>query len=290
MTQSAEEINPRDFDKLWDYSNPTSTEAKFRTLLSRTPDPDLRLLILTQIARTYSLRRMFDDAHATLDDVERSLMTASPLVSVRYFLERGRSFNSAGKVGGAFQMFERAHKLAIECGEMGFAIDAVHMLAIASQEPEEQIRWNLEGIELCKQHPDHARWLRALYNNLGETYRGTGEYQKSLECFQNLVKWYEDRKLPVDRYTRVDEAKLLRLCNRTGQGLEKITSLRNELQQSGESDGFVEEELAESLEACGRGDEARAHFRHAWETLKSESWIKDSEPGRWQRLQSRGED
>jgi tetratricopeptide (TPR) repeat protein len=290
MPDRVTDTEARDFDKLWDFSNPESTEAKFRELLGRVDDPELRLLIQTQIARTFSLRGMFTEAHATLDAVENELARSGPIVRVRYFLERGRTFNSAARAQEALSLFERARALATESGEINFEIDAVHMLAIASPDHADQIRWNLSGIELCTRHPEHSRWLRALYNNLGETYRAAGQYEKSLSCFQKLLRWYEDRVLPVDRYARVDEAKLLRLCNRPTESLKKMSALRDELLAAGETDGFVEEELAESLEACGRVADSRAHFRKAWDKLKTENWIQTSEPARWQRLQARASD
>ncbi|GAC1365533.1 MAG: hypothetical protein NVSMB3_14150 [Acidobacteriaceae bacterium] len=88
-----------DFDKIWDYGQPAVTEARFRALLpaAEATGADYHLQLLTQIARTQGLQAMdgkpelFAAAHATLDQVERALDSARPVVRVRYLLERGRA-------------------------------------------------------------------------------------------------------------------------------------------------------------------------------------------------------
>ncbi len=60
----------QDFDKLWNYNDPATTEIKFREVLNdSSPEKDLSLHVqlLTQIARTHSLRKQFDNAHKILD-------------------------------------------------------------------------------------------------------------------------------------------------------------------------------------------------------------------------------
>src|SRR6185503_17574880 len=88
------------FDKLWNYNDPVATEAKFRELLpaaEKSADLSHHAQLLTQIARTQGLQGRFDGAHATLDSVEKMLTDDLKLARVRYLLERGRAFNSAGQ-------------------------------------------------------------------------------------------------------------------------------------------------------------------------------------------------
>ena len=66
--------NLPDFDLLWDYDQPDQTETKFRGILLQFPEDDSAFLeLLTQIARAQGLQRKFDQAHQTLDQVERRL-------------------------------------------------------------------------------------------------------------------------------------------------------------------------------------------------------------------------
>ncbi|MBD3162635.1 MAG: hypothetical protein GF346_09720, partial [Candidatus Eisenbacteria bacterium] len=70
-TTMAEEPAPlAEFDKLWDYNDPATTEERFRDLLPQAyegGDTSLLVQLLTQVARAQGLQRKFDDAHATLD-------------------------------------------------------------------------------------------------------------------------------------------------------------------------------------------------------------------------------
>jgi hypothetical protein len=75
-------------DSYWEYSDPAASEARFRAALPQAT-ADERLELLTQIARTQSLRRQFAEAHSVLDDVERQLDGAGPGPHARYLLERG---------------------------------------------------------------------------------------------------------------------------------------------------------------------------------------------------------
>ena len=62
-----------DFDNLWDYNDPEKTEKAFRELLAvaeNSAGPEYHAQLLTQIARTHSLRRDFESAHRILDDAE----------------------------------------------------------------------------------------------------------------------------------------------------------------------------------------------------------------------------
>lgn len=91
--------DPAAIDDHWNHDDPAGTEAAFREMrpaLEAGGDASFLLQLDTQIARTYSLQRRFDDAHALLDTIETRLETAAPVVRVRYLLERGRTLNSSG--------------------------------------------------------------------------------------------------------------------------------------------------------------------------------------------------
>ena len=112
MSQTTSPTAPPDFDKLWDFSNPAATEQKFREVLAAiegSADRTYRLCLLTQVARTHSLRGTFDQADAILDGVEKELKQHDDsLVRVRYLLERGRTLNSSGKPAQALSLFAHA--------------------------------------------------------------------------------------------------------------------------------------------------------------------------------------
>jgi tetratricopeptide (TPR) repeat protein len=287
MTTSPTDI---DFDRLWTYDQPAHSEAKFREVLEKagaSMPPGRRLELLTQIARAEGLQGRFAGADATLDGVERALKDGcdDATVRVRYLLERGRVLNSSGRPTEALPLFRQAFELAKHANQLGYVIDAAHMLAIAEPTTEQQIAWNLKGIELASSDPAQTRWLVALNNNLGETYRAAGEYDKALECFRGAMDAQRRLGRDVDRYARVDEAKMLRLLGRTSESLAKIQQLQHELEAQGDrEDGFVIEELAESLLALDFADQAKPLFVKAYEKLKGVDWLEKDEAPRLARL------
>ena len=128
---------------MWDYNDPEKTEKDFRELLPESRasgDPEYHTQLLTQIARTHSLRRQFDEAHSILDDVQALLSDQTSIARIRYLLERGRTFNSAGDVESARPLFEEAWDLARGIGEDYHAVDAAHMLGIC-ETGVKALRW-----------------------------------------------------------------------------------------------------------------------------------------------------
>jgi len=71
-----------DIDALWEYADPAASETRFRAALERAQG-DNRLELLTQIARTFSLRRDFARANALLDEVELQLAAAGARPQMR---------------------------------------------------------------------------------------------------------------------------------------------------------------------------------------------------------------
>ena len=88
-------------DTLWDYDNPEATAIKFRDLLplaEKSVDKTYYAELLTQLARTQSLQRNFEESHRILDTASHVMDGQNmPIAEIRYLLERGRAFNSAGE-------------------------------------------------------------------------------------------------------------------------------------------------------------------------------------------------
>jgi hypothetical protein len=169
-----------DFNTLWDYERPAETELAFVAVLEQieaqqeVPPAGYRLELLTQIARAKGLQRRFEDAHGTLDRVETGLQELSPAAPervtpyIRYLLERGRVFNSAGQPELARPLFLDAWVSASASNEDGYAVDAAHMLGIV--EPAGQgLEWNRRALALAQasHDPRATRWQGSLYNNMG---------------------------------------------------------------------------------------------------------------------------
>lgn len=266
---------PTDFDKLWDYNNPAATEKKFVELLPAAEKADETVYLvelLSQIARTQGLQDHFKEGHATLDRAEALLKPGMNRARARVLLERGRLYNSAGEPAKAMPIFDQAWKAAEEAKAARFAIDAVHMLAIAAPTPKDQIDWNLRGIAMVEKDPTQKGWLGPLNNNLGEAYAKAGEFEKALDAF---------KKLGDDPYALKDQSRMLRALNKPQDALAVIEPL---VKNRKEPDGWLSAEYAECLHALDRKAEAKRYAAEAYELLKNDGWIKKNDPAMLDRL------
>ncbi len=284
-----------DFDTLWDYEHPERTEAVFRQLLlneESNADPSYHLQLLTQIARTQGLQRHFDEAIATLDQVEPHLTAHLVQTTIRYRLERGRVLNSSGHPEDAQPWFQQAWELAREHGEDFYAVDALHMLAIVAPVAEKH-NWNRMALHVAEASTDErARgWAGSLYNNMGWTYHDQGEYERALDLFQQAVQFSEAQGKPRDiRIARWCVARVLRSLQRYQEALSIQQELYKEWASSEEEqDGYVSEEIAECLLALGQATESRSHFTQAYTLLSRNIWLAAEAPERLERLKQLGE-
>lgn len=280
------QLNPLDFDSLWDYSNPAQTEIKFREVLKQIPENDSAYLeLLTQIARTQGLQRKFDEAHQTLNQVEKNLREESK-VKVRYLLERGRVFNSSKHSDKSKPFFEEAFELAKKLKEDSYAVDAIHMLAIVA-DPADSLNLNLQAIAYAESSSDEkARdWLGSLYNNTGWSYHDSGDYESALKIFEKAEAFRRSKndasRLRIATWA---VARCLRSLNRVEESLSKQKDLLKEFESVGETDGYVFEEIGECLLLLNRKDESKPYFAKAYEELSKDGFLVDNESERLKRL------
>jgi tetratricopeptide (TPR) repeat protein len=294
-----------DFDALWNYDDPAETENRFRELLpvaEASGDVSYHAQLLTQIARTLGLQRQFDEAHQTLDAVEK-MLTDSPrhegegagvraleIARVRYLLERGRALNSSKHPDEAKPLFVQAWELAQQVGDDGYAVDAAHMIAIV-EEPEQMLAWNLKALDYAEksQQPRGQKWLGSLYNNIGWKLHDMGQHERALEIFQKAVIWREANGSPANtiRIARWCVARTLRSLNRIDEALAMQRDLLKEAESTGGKDGYTHEELGELLLMKG-SDEAQQHFALAYQALSQDPWLAENEPERLARLKKLG--
>ena len=300
LTCSADKIESRgpimhDFDKLWDYNDPAATGIKFREILntiSFAETPEKHLELRTQIARTLSLQQKFDEAHELLDGVESELKPDYPIATIRYLLERGRTFNSSGMKEKSRELFLEAWELGLNVKADFYAVDAAHMLGIV-EAPDQQLEWNEKAMNLAENSPDERAngWLGSLYNNIGWTHHDMGNYDKALEVFEKGLVFRQEKK-------QVNETQIAKWCvARTHRSLGNVDvaldmqlTLEKEILESGNpEDGYVSEEIAECLTLKGEVSAAAPHFLKAWTLLSQDIWLQKNETERLERLKTLGE-
>lgn len=279
-----------DFDSFWDYNKPEVTETKFRELVPvAKAGSDVRYYaeLLTQVARTQGLQGSFDDAHATLAEVEPLLPEAGETARARFLLERGRALRSSGSPEEARPLFVQALEVAQAAGADQYAVDAAHMLAIVSS-GKEALEWNEKAMTMAEASsiPRARQWLGSLYNNIGWTYHDDfKDFDRAHTMFEKALAYREEAGDPgTIRIAKWCVARARRSLGRVDEALAIQRGLEKELATVGEEDGYVFEEIGECLLSLGNTSEATPYFGKAHALLSADTWLVENEGERIERL------
>jgi tetratricopeptide (TPR) repeat protein len=281
-----------DFHALWNFNDPAETEKRFRELLPRAEesgDRSYHVQLLTQIARTQGLQRIFNDAHKTLDDAEKLLTDDMIVPRLTCMLERGRVYNSSNEKEKARPLFLEAWETGMKHHRDYYAIDAAHMMQIV-EAPEKQLQWAEKAIALAEKTKDERgqKWLGPLYNNTGWSYHDLKQYEKALALFKKSLKWREEKK--DEEGTRIAKwtiARTYRSMGKIDRAIEIQKKLEKEFEENGiQQDGYVFEELGECYLLKGEKEKAGIYFARAYDLLSKDEWLSASEPDRLKRMKA----
>lgn len=256
-----------DFEPLWDFSKPELSEQHFRAALA-TASQDDALILQTQLARTYGLRRDFARAREILKSIEPQIRTASVEARVRYDIEFGRSLASAthppeSQTPEAKEQARSAYLRAFGLAKAerldGLAVDAVHMLAFVDTALPDQLKWGWEALAIVEasSEPSAKNWEPSIRNNIGYALHMLGRYDEALIQFQRAVVLRERTGDEVaKRAADWMVAWTLRALDRLDEALEIQLRLERECNAAGAPDPDVFEELEILYRA--KGDAVRA--------------------------------
>ena len=256
-----------DLATLWDFQRPALSEERFRQRLA-SASGDAALVLQTQIARTYGLRRRFDEVRAVLAPLRPQLPGAGAEAVVRWHLEWGRAHASATHDRAtlsdehreaARQAYRTAADTARAAGLDGLAVDALHMLPFTTQDEVQGLAWTQQALALAlaSPQPEAQRWEASLRNNLGVTLNALGRHDEALAMLQSAVPATERGGSPERlRIAHWMVAHTLRRLGRSDEALAIQQRLERENAAAGTPDPYVFEELA--LLHRGRGDTALA--------------------------------
>ena len=273
-------------DALWDYTEPAVSETRFREAL-KSESGDDALELETQIARTFSLRREFTQAHALLDSVQRRMSGKTrPAVRVRYLLERGRTFHSAGDALRSRPLFLEAWQIGDKEKLTLLAIDAAHMMGIVEAGDEAQ-RWNERAMALAmgSNVPRAIRWRGSLANNMGHTERERGNLDAAMKHFQgSLTAFQLTRSSSQIRTAKWQIANVMRMQKRYDEALAMQLGIEKDAAEAAEPDGYVFEEIAEIYLVKNESAKAKPYFARAVEALSKDTWFAENEGDRLARM------
>jgi tetratricopeptide (TPR) repeat protein len=259
-----------DLRPLWDFSKPALSEERFRAALA-TAQGDDALILKTQIARSWGLRRDFGKAREILAEVQPQIARAGAEAQTRYWLELGRTWASATHgpelltpeaKAQARSAYDQALATAKAAKLDGLAIDTVHMYAFIDTDPESGLKWADEGLRLAKAstQPAARRWEAALRNNRGVALNQLKRHAEALVELKTALQLIEDDGRVSD--TRVAHwmiANTLRLMGRLDEARDIQLRLERAFDADKEPDPYVFEELEAIYKAQGNAERA-AHY------------------------------
>lgn len=243
-----------DLAPLWNFDDPEASEQRFRAALQAAVGDDA-LILQTQIARTYGLRKDFSKARDLLNSIQPSIANAGPETRARYQLEFGRTYASAThppesvtieSTQRARAAYHSALEIARDAHLDSLAIDAVHMLAFVDTTPSDQLKWGQAALAIVEtsSQPAAKQWEASIRNNIGYALHQLQRYQEALVEFQQaLVIRERGTDAKSIRIARWMVAWTLRALHRNDEARDIQLRLEREGDAAGEPDPDVFEEL-----------------------------------------------
>ena len=259
-----------DLTSLWAFDKPDVSEQRFRTALL-TATGDDALILQTQIARTYGLRKDFAKAREILEALAERVPHTGAEVRARYALELGRTHASAAhppetqtteSKALARAAYENAFGVSKAEHLDGLAIDALHMLAFVDTAPADQLRWGQEALAVVEAsfEPAAKKWEASVRNNIGYALHQLGRLDEALVQFRQAVVLRErGADAEATRSAHWMVAWTLRALGRVDEALEMQIRLERECEAAKAPDPYVYEELEILYRAKGNEDRA-SHY------------------------------
>lgn len=251
-----------DLSTLWDYSKPAVSEERFRAEIVRAA-PDDAFILRTQIARTWGLRKDFVKARELLTEIEPQIDSVSSEAKVRWLLEMGRTWASPAHAQEqrspesrekARGFYMRAFETAKQARLDGLAIDALHMMVMVDETPQQQLEWNMKAIAYMEAstQPDARKWAGSLYNNVGYAHHLAGRDDEAIAWYRKSLAAYEAQDRPANvRIAHWMIANAMRAQGKLDEALAIQQRLEREWDAAGEPDPYVYEELEAIHRALG---------------------------------------
>jgi tetratricopeptide (TPR) repeat protein len=238
---------------------------------------------LAREARGHGLSGDFAAGHALLDEAAANAGEDADALAV-IAIERGRLFHSAGSAAEALPFFETSWKLAQQANDHDLAVDAAHMMAIASPLPA-AADWTRKALAYMDLNSASSFWRPMLHHNLGWTYFEAGRFEQALASFireERLRKQSgSPQALKISRYAVVRTLRALGQFEEAIDIGEMAVALADQVNDPAP---FLYEEMAECHAANGNQERSQYFARRAHEALSGDAAFARKEPLRLVRL------
>lgn len=243
---------------------------------------------LSQMARMSLLMGQKEQGRQWLGQAAERAVDSDPMGWSRFLGVKGRFEWKDNQLVAARQTFDDLYTYCHVNALWGRAIDAANMLAVVSEEPEQQIEWSRRGIEAAEA-ADEERWLGPLWNNLAATYYDLKQFDSAVECYLKAREYHwrfsdEYGKLFADYHVGM-AYKALGDAARAGEWLRPVLAWAERLDNHS-AIGQASEDLGEIEIARGNKAEGIALLKHAREAYKK-AGFDESWPEVWENINTR---
>lgn len=272
LTAPAHAIDVAD---LWQRGDPAASEARMRVALENARGDDA-LIIHTQIARTHTFRKDFDQARQILRGVESDVPAAGPEAQARYWLELGRSYASHQHPAAsqtnetrelAREAYRKALAIATDAGLDDLTVDALHMFPFVDTDPALALSWTQKALDVVLEsdQPAAKRWEASIRSNLGEAYFDLAQYKEALEQFKQALALRERDGAPHAsvRDATWHVARTLRLLGEFDRALEIQQRLADTAYAANAQRHYIHDELSLLYAALDDPERARHFAEHS---------------------------
>ena len=159
----------------------------------------------------------------------------------------------------ARSLYMRAFELARDARLDRLAIDALHMMVMVDNEPEQQLAWNEKAVAYMEasSQPAAKGWAGSLYNNVGYAHHLAGRYDEAISNYRKSLAAHEAAGRTENvRIAHWMIASSLRAKGELQEALAIQQRLEREWDAAGKPDPYVYEELEHLHRALGNEAEA----------------------------------
>lgn len=243
---------------------------------------------LSQLARVHLCKDNIEEGRRRLGEARAAATESEPYGWTRFMGVKGRFEWKAGDLAEAAKTFNTMYLYANTNGLFERAVDAARMMAIVSEDPDDQIEWSQRGIEVAEAGSDEKD-LASLWNNLAITYSDLNQYDSSLSCFLKAREYHwqysrEIAKLFADYHVGMTYRKLGNY-EEAAKWLRPVLAWAERLENHS-AIGQACEDLGEIALVTGKRSEGVALMKRAREEYRKAGFDK-SWPEIWDNINKR---
>jgi len=172
-----------------EYQAALEEYMKVATLAKQEFNRSVEVEALSQVARMNLILGNKDEGREWLGKAAGRASDTEPMGWSRYLGVKGRFEWKDDDLKTARETFDEMYMYCNTNALWSRAVDAAHMIAIVAETPDEQIKWNLRGIEAAESAGDES-WLGPLWNNLACTYYDFKRFDEALDAYLKAREYH----------------------------------------------------------------------------------------------------